>query len=371
MDGLNRRLKGMKGDKDTKVWDSGEILKFRSELRAEARKASSRQDTEAADLFRLAEEKVNLLLKSQLKPEVLDELSIVDSYYRNYKIAEDAVYRGAAGDRGLTPDGLLGALRSSASSKGSYARGEQLELRSLASSGRPIAKILNDPERIRRSVSTMTDEDLLHTQEDFFDTVLQKSMITDADGLEVISGMKLKKTLQTLDDSARAVRMDDDALGRANEIADRLIIAQRRSPSAVAQLYEDGPADILQLLATMVGAKHGQKVAGRGMGSSLVLAGWFAKKARNVLMKLTTNQARLILARAQTDPELYAKLLTMPTSERIFQDEATQYLKVFLANVAQRTAREAKQAEEPSTKEEYRKELERLRKEAETLGPTF
>lgn len=371
MDGLNRRLKNMKGAGDTKVWDSGDLLAFRSDLRGEARRASSRGDIESADLFRLAEEKVNALLKTQLKPEVLQELQVVDSNYRNYKIAEDAVYRGAAGDRGLTPDGLLSSLRASASSHGSYARGEQLELRSLAASGRPVAKLLNDPERLRRSVANMTDEDLLHTQEDFFETVLQKSMITDDDGLEVISGMKLKKTLQTLDESARAVRMDDDAIGRANEIADRLIMAQRRNPAAVAQLYEDGPADILQLLATLVGAKHGQKVAGRGMGSSLVLAGFFAKKAREMLAKLTSNQARIILAKAQTDPELYSKLLTTPTSERVFQDEATQYLKVYLANIAQRTAREAKQAEEPSTKEEYRLELERLRKEAEALGPNY
>ncbi len=371
MDGLTRRLKTMKGAGDTKVWDSGDILAFRSDLRGEARRASSRGDIEAADLFRIAEEKVSMLLKTQLKPEVLQELQIVDSYYRNYKIAENAVFRGAAGDKGLTPDGLLGALRGSASSKGAYARGEQLELRSLAASGRPVAKLLNDPERLRRSVANMTDEDLLNTQQDFFETVLQKSTITDSDGLEVISGMKLKKVLQTLDESARAVRMDDDAIGRANEIADRLIMAQRKSPAAVAQLYEDGPADILQLIATILGAKHGQKVAGRGMGSSLVLAGWFAKKARVMLEKLTTNQARVILARAQTDPVLYGKLLTTPTSERVFQDEATQYLKVFLANVAQRTMREEKQAQEPDTKAEYRKELERLRKEAEALGPTF
>jgi len=371
MDGLTRRLKTMKGAGDTKVWDSGDILAFRSDLRGEARRASSRGDIEAADLFRIAEEKVSMLRETPLKPEVVQELKIVDSYYRNYKIAENAVFRGAAGDKGLTPDGLLGALRGSASSKGAYARGEQLELRSLAASGRPVAKLLNDPERLRRSVANMTDEDLLNTQQDFFETVLQKSTITDSDGLEVISGMKLKKVLQTLDESARAVRMDDDAIGRANEIADRLIMAQRKSPAAVAQLYEDGPADILQLIATIVGAKHGQKVAGRGMGSSLVLAGWFAKKARVMLEKLTTNQARVILARAQTDPVLYGKLLTTPTSERVFQDEATQYLKVFLANVAQRTMREEKQAQEPDTKAEYRKELERLRKEAEALGPTF
>lgn len=356
-EGLHRTIK--KDKSGTELFQSEDLLAFRSNIRAEARRAAKRQDLETVDLLKIAEEKVEVLLKDQLPDGTMAELGIVDSHYRNYKIAEDAVYRGAAGDRGLTPDSLLQSVRASASSKGSYARGEQLELRSLAASGRPVAKLLNDPERLRRSVANMTEADLQNTQRDFFDTILGKSMLTDDQGVEVVSGIKLKKALQTFDESAKAVRMDEGDLTRANAIADRLVMAQRPSPSPVGELYEDAPADILQLLATLVGAKHGQKVAGRGMGSSMVLAGFFAKKARDLLGRLTSNQARIILSNSQTDPELYHQLLTMATSEPKAQAEAAQYLKAYLAEVTQRGLR---QAGDESDDREYMEELDKLRR---------
>lgn len=355
-EGLHRTIK--KDKSGTQLFQSEDLLAFRSNIRAEARRAAKRQDLETVDLLKIAEEKIEVLLKDQLPEGTMAELGIVDSHYRNYKIAEDAVYRGAAGDRGLTPDSLLQSVRASASSKGAYARGEQLELRSLAASGRPIAKLLRDPERIRRSVANMTEADLLNTQQDFFDTMLGKSMITDDQGVESLSGIKLKKTLQTFDESARAVRMDEGAMTRANTIADRLIMAQRPHPSPVGELYEDAPADILQLIATLIGAKHGQKVAGRGMGSSLVVAGFFAKKARDMLGKLTTNQARIILANSQTDPQLYNVLLTSATAEPISQAQAAQYLKAYLAEVTQHGLRQV--GDKPDVTD-YMEELERLR----------
>lgn len=354
-EGLHRTIKNVDG---VDTFQSADLLEFRSTIRAEARRAAKRNDMETVDLLKIAEEKVDVLLKDQLPEGTMAELGVVDSHYRNYKIAEDAVYRGAAGDRGLTPDSLLQSVRASASSKGSYARGEQLELRSLAASGRPVAKLLNDPERLRRSVANMTEADLQNTQRDFFDTILGKSMHTDEQGLEVVSGIKLKKALQNFDESAKAVRMDEGDMKRANDIADRLIMAQRKSPAAVEELYEDAPADILQLAATLIGAKHGQKVAGRGMGSSMVLAGFFAKKAREILGKLTSNQARIILANAQTDPELYHHLLTAATSEPASQVASAQYLKAYLAEVTQRGLR---QVGDESDTTDYMEELEKLR----------
>lgn len=354
-EGLHRTIKTVDG---VETYQSGDLLGFRSSIRAEARKAAKRNDMETVDLLKIAEEKIDVLLKDQLPEGTMTDLGIVDSHYRNYKITEDAVYRGAAGDRGLTPDSLLQSVRASASSKGSYARGEQLELRSLAASGRPIAKLLNDPERLRRNVANMNETDLLNAQQDFFDTILSKSMRTDEQGVESLSGINLKKTLQNFDESAKAVRMDEEDMTRANEIADRLIMAQRPTEAPVGELYEDAPADILQLLATLVGAKHGQKVAGRGMGSSMVLAGFFAKKARDLLGKLTSNQARIILANSQTDPELYSQLLTMTTAEPIAQAEAAQYLKAYLAEVTQRGLR---QVGDESDDRQYMEELDRLR----------
>jgi hypothetical protein len=299
---------------------------------------------------------------------MLQQLGIIDSNYRNYKITEDAIYRRAGTDQGLTPEGLLQSLRASASSKGGYARGENMELRSLAAAGKPIRTIMNDPDKIRRVVANMNPQDLKAAQEDFFDQMLNKATMTDEYGEETLSGTRFKQMLNTMDESVRAMQFDQDTINRAADIADRMVMAQRSNPEAVNKLYEDGPADILNLLATIVGAKHGQNVAGQGMGSSLVLAGWFAQRARNMLEKLTTNQARILLARAQTDPELYAKLLTTPTSEAVIQDEATQYLKAYLANIAQRQTREANEEPEETA---YRKELERLQEEAQALSPLF
>jgi hypothetical protein len=152
--------------------------------------------------------------------------------------------------------------------------------------------------------------------------------------------------------------MDEGSMTRANDIADRLIMAQRKSPEALGELYEDAPADILQLVATLIGAKHGQKVAGRGMGSSMVLAGFFAKKARDLLGKLTSNQARIILANAQTDPELYNVLLTSATAEPAAQAASAQYLKAYLAEVTQRGLRQV--GDKPDVTD-YMEELDRLR----------
>jgi hypothetical protein len=354
-EGLHRTIKKVDG---IDTYQSKDLLGFRHNIRDEARNARRRNDMETVDLLKIAEEKVNMLLQDQLPEGTMAELGVVDSYYRNYKITEDAVYKGAAGDRGLTPDSLLRSVRASASSKGAYARGEQLDLRSLAASGRPIAKLLNDPALIRRSVANMNEEDLINTQRDFFDTILGKSMRTDEQGVESLSGINLKKALQNYEASAKAVRMDEGSMTRANDIADRLIMAQRKSPEALGELYEDAPADILQLVATLIGAKHGQKVAGRGMGSSMVLAGFFAKKARDLLGKLTSNQARIILANAQTDPELYNVLLTSATAEPAAQAASAQYLKAYLAEVTQRGLRQV--GDKPDVTD-YMEELDRLR----------
>jgi hypothetical protein len=89
-------------------------------------------------------------------------------------------------------------------------------------------------------------------------------------------------------------------------------MAQRRSPAAVTKLYEDGPSSVLELVATWFGAQRGQAIASGGMGSSMVMAGWFAKSMRTVLNNMTTGKAMQLLRDATTDKELYAALMTDP-----------------------------------------------------------
>ncbi len=360
--GLKRRIKP---DKDgTPIADSGDFLKFRQRLREEGRTASKRGDRVSASLYRIAEEKVNNVLRSQFKPEVLKELNRVDSHYRNYKLVEDATYRGAGTEKGLSPEGLLASLKNSASSKGGYARGEQLELRSIAVSGKPIAKMINEPARIRRAVETMSEADVANAKSDFFDTIVRKSMVSQ-DETEGVSGAKLKRMLEHYGESALAVRMTEDDMVRANTIADELITAERSSPAAVSQLYEDGPSNILQLFATLVGAKHGQRIAGRGMGSSLVLAQYFANKARGLLSLVTTEQATALLTRAQTDGELYAHLLTKPNVKPVVQIQSAQFINAYLAEMARETGVETMEHFEETY--ERRQETETIREELDRL----
>lgn len=368
--GFSRNLKTVDGVVQA---PSEKYLKLRQDIRAEARKRTKVGDYESAALYRIAEEKIDDVLRDQLEPDLLARLKTADSHYRNYKIAEDAVYRKSGTDQGLTPEGLLAALRVSASSKGNYARGEMAELRSAAVSGKPIAKIIEDPARIRRAVAQMGEDDIANTKADFFEVMMRKAMVSQ-DETEGVSGTKLKRMLDHYSDSAAAVRMTEEDLMNANSIADALIIAERRSPAAVSQLYEDGPSNILQLFATLVGAKHGQKVAGRGMGSSLVLAQYFANKARGILSHFTTEQATALLTRAQTDPKLYAHLLTRPDARPAAQIESAQYLSTYLAEIARRTG----EGTVEHWKETYEQqeagrartaELDRLRREAEMIVP--
>lgn len=373
--GLKRRVKP--NEDGVPVADFTDYQKFRSQLRQEARSAMRRGDDESANLYRIAEEKVNAVLHSQLGgaggPDVLADLRKIDSNYRNFKLIDEAIFRRSGTDVGLTPEGLMMQLKVSASSTGSYRSGAMLELRNMAAVGKPIEGMIKEPAQIRRLAARLGADDLDELQRDAFDTLLRKSTITDPEtGAELLSGTRLKQMMTNLGDSLRATRMDEDSLRRAGEIADQLVMMQRKSPEAVAQLYEDGPADILNLIATMLGAKHGQNVAGKGMGSSLVLAGWFAKQARKVLEGLTTNQARIILSDAASNtPEsraLFAKLLTSPTDELATQNEAAQFLKAYLANIAQR---QAKELGEPDATEEYREELKRLQNEAQQMNPLF
>lgn len=369
--GFSRKLKS--NDDGVVVADSADYLKFRQQIRAEGRKRAKSGDTESAALYSIAEEKINQVLKSQLEPELLQRLGVIDSHYRDYKVAEDAMYRTSASDKGLTPEGLLMALKQSASSKGNYARGDNLELRSAAVSGKPVAKYIDDIDTLRRNVARMGEDDLKRVQDDMFDVIYKKS-IDPNDINERVSGERLKRQLVKYDEQMGAAKMDEATIARAHSIADELMSLEKMSPTAVAELYEDGPSNILQLVATIAGAQRGQKVAEGGVGSSMVLAGYFANKARSILGHFTTDQATQLLVGAQTDPELYIRLLTKPDIAAVKQTEAASYLRTWLKTAGEPVGEEAKEYYEKTyqTEKEYnaaerRRELDRLR----SIGTNF
>ena len=108
-----------------------------------------------------------------------------------------------------------------------------------------------------------------------------------------------------------------------------------KTPKQLDTLLTEGPSNILQLFATLVGAKSGQHMAGKGIGSSLVLAQYFSKRARNTLGKIFGDEAQRILTAAHKDPELYAALLTRPTSPVKEQDKAARVINAWLYGVGE------------------------------------
>jgi len=314
---------------------SEDLLKLRSDIRARSRaelKKNTDDGYERSELLNVAEERINQLLKNQLSPETMGHLQTADEMYRNYKVIENAVYRST--DKGLTPDGVLRALRNSASSTGGYARGAQMELRNAATAGRPVTRMMNDPETIARHVVDMTPEDLANWRNEFIESLYAKSFTKEIDpqsGLEVIDGRRLQGNLNSFRKSAKALGMTDEDLGRIDSLAKELVVMQESSPSAVARLFEDGPSNVVQLVATLWGAKSGQRVAGSGMGSSMVLAGFFANKMRAAVAKLTSDKATQLMIDAAKDPELYKAMLVGPTSSVADQNAAAHFLNAWLA----------------------------------------
>ena len=209
-----------------------------------------------------------------------------------------------------------------------------MELRNAATAGRPVTRMMNDPETIARHVVDMTPEDLANWRNEFIESLYAKSFTKEIDpqsGLEVIDGRRLQGNLNSFRKSAKALGMTDEDLGRIDSLAKELVVMQESSPSAVARLFEDGPSNVVQLVATLWGAKSGQRVAGSGMGSSMVLAGFFANKMRAAVAKLTSDKATQLMIDAAKDPELYKAMLVGPTSSVADQNAAAHFLNAWLA----------------------------------------
>jgi hypothetical protein len=322
------------------VIDSGDLIELRSSVRAKQRdygKALTEESRQYREILQGIETQLTKSLETGLRGEPLDALRTADSQYRQYKIVEDAVFR--AGDGAFTPDKMAESIRLASSSKSAYARGVnevEQELRLLAQSGRRVEEVLGDPAAARALVREFNPRQLRPIKADFVNTAINKSLKVDRDfgteGTQYISGVDLKVFLKQNKSTAKALGFADAELNRLNRIANELIVMERKSPEAVSRLFEDGPATILQLGATLIGAKGGQRVSGGGIGSSLVLAQFMAKRARDNLARLTSDKAVELMNQAVTDKNLYAALLTKPTDSPKQVKQAVQTLNAWFIN---------------------------------------
>lgn len=318
---------------------SDDLLQLRQAVRTRSRQLAGTTDADgqqAREVLDRVERRLTSILEEQLPEDVVEQLRQVDRQYRQYKVVEDAMYRG--GEVGLDPRRLSDAVRRAAQSPGRYARGADEELRSLALQGRSMDELLRNPALAARVRRGLNDEQLRAVKADYTQTLIQRAIRPDDAGEPVLDGRQFKTLLRQHAESGRALGLTSTEMARLHTLADRLIMMQRRPPEAVARLYEDGPSTVVELISALVGAKGGQRAAGRGLGSSLVLAQFMSRKARDAVEHMTSSQAIKLMTDAATDPKLYAALLTGPTTAVRKQREAAQHLEAWLLGQAAQQA---------------------------------
>jgi len=164
----------------------------------------------------------------------------------------------------------------------------------------------------------------------FVETLFNEASTTGASGEIEVSGKALAKLLNENIGVAKALGMDDADITRMRVITKQLIQAQKGSGESIGAIIEDQPAEALQLIAQIAGAKAGQRIAGSGLGSSMVIAGKGSGIATRLLQKVTTDKAQQLLIAAQSDPVLYKALLTKSTAKPKAIFDATRVIESWL-----------------------------------------
>ena len=344
--------------------DSADLLQLRSRIRSKARKmpVTTPEGIAMKEFYELAVDRINSVLKSQLSTSAMTRLGSIDAQYAAYKTVEGAIYNSA--DRGLTPNGLLRAVRQSASSRGAYARGEGTDMRQLAQDGRTAQEVWNKPDMATRYVRDMDDVPKQNLQNRFVREMMRKSAHPELsdEGFEVTSGPRLLQLLREQGPTLRALDMGPEDINRIATIARELTMMQAKTPAALEQLMEDGPATIMQLVATIIGARQGQKFSDQGMGAGMVLAGFFSKQARQRLEHITNDNARRIMTDAATDRKLFESLMTTPNDSAPIQLKAARQIMSWIIPASQQVDNSSVDEESADTG------IEALKRQAEALG---
>tara|TARA_R110000796_G_C14557026_1_gene434444 strand:+ start:993 stop:3206 length:2214 start_codon:yes stop_codon:yes gene_type:complete len=301
---VQNQLKGF--DIESGSISSDDLLTLRSRMRAVGRRFSKDSKSVMRDIFKAAESEVTLLLQKGLPEDALASLNAADLQYRTYNIVDNAIY--SAGDEVLTPEILSNAIRSGGLTTNSrYARAVDRQtqvLRQFALEGRDPLAFAGDSRRAAFVTRGMDDEGKQAVRSSFI-TALYNNVTSEG----TTNGAKLLSSLKENVEVMRVLGTSDEIIENMMGIARTIERANRTAPAPSAQLFEDAPATILQLAAALVGAQSGQNLAD-GVGSSMVMAQFMSRRARNFLNSMTGNQATKLLTDASTDPELYAALLT-------------------------------------------------------------
>jgi hypothetical protein len=129
------------------TFDSGDLLKLRSDIRERGRNANLKTDSDSghvANIANRAEDQVTQAINSQLPPQPLAALAAADSNYGNFKTVEKAVAASKDNLAGLTPQKLSQAVYGNTQAP-AYARGAGGDLRQMAQDGTETFQSLLPP----------------------------------------------------------------------------------------------------------------------------------------------------------------------------------------------------------------------------------
>lgn len=319
-------------DKDPTI-DSEKLLVVRQMLRDKISDLTAMRKRGAhvtARILSNAEAAITGIFKQQLPPEAMQSLSQIDEQYNTYRIVEQAVI--TAGDQKLSATAVAKAIRQLSP------RGAQ-DLRKAARAGRNIDSVLDDPRSAKLMVQGQPGNVRKQIQSDFFHSAWERSVTKDlSDGAgPLVSGERYLQHLVKYKDTAKALGIPPDEYNRAMEVAKTIKMMEAKSPAALRQTLEEGPATFMQLMATLVGAKWGTHLSkigpGGGMGSSLVMSQFMSQRARRLLATRFRDDASDLLIAATKDRKLYAALLTKTTAKAAEQDKAARVIAAWSGNV--------------------------------------
>lgn len=320
---------------------TSQLFDIRSAVRMERRRlADSRspdREDEAEILGRVGQTLTDRISEA-LGPELADRMRAVDNQYRKYKIIEDAVIK--SGEGSLSPQAVSNAIERASTSPRQYGTGEiDMDFRSLALTGAPVENLLADPETARKAMMGRTRDEINAIKGNVANYIFDRATVPEGENFTV-SGERILRQLNQDGQTAALKRLgfNETDITRMRDIANRLVISQRRAVPITQNVIDDNAAIITRLIAglgAVRGAKNLVDTIGFDTGvGQLAIAQQFSGEARRRLNNLTVGQKVKLLEAATVNGELYrALLLRGDASTRQVRDAETA-LNAWFATVA-------------------------------------
>ena len=303
---VNRRVDPQTGEVNVQ-----DLFTLRETIRAKRMQYLSHdpEDRQFRSLYENAENIITRRIEDTLPPDQHQRLMDLDRRYRGFSTVREAMSRG----EGLSQGSLESALAMRTGST-EYAVGGG-DLRALTRLGVSTDRLWGNPTLASTVVRDAPPADAKALRGAFLEEMLSKATRMDPrSGEMAISGMQLRELVRQEERVLRNLQMSDKDLTKLRRLSSELTMLERNPEVEVGALMEDPTSRVMDLVGALVGAKLGQRVAGEGLGSSLVLAGRGSKDVRSRLAKAISDRARQRYEAGLTNHDAYMQSLRGPTS---------------------------------------------------------